>query len=158
MLVRVPFVGMKDGRPLDVEYVLTRRELELIIAPLVERTMGAVDDLLQNTGVSSDVVGEVILVGGQTRTPSVRRRVFNRFNFDAARALDPELTVCSGAAILGQTLEDGGPVLQDVVSVPVWMMVPGEPVKPAIAAQTPVPCARKLTLDRPADAQQLSVL
>ncbi|MEW5854029.1 MAG: Hsp70 family protein [Myxococcota bacterium] len=147
VLVRVPFVGMNRGRPLDVEYLLTRRELELIIAPLVERTMGTCDDLLRCANLTSDLVGEVILVGGQTRTPAVRRRVFSRFNFDPARALDPELAVCSGAALLGHYLECGRSVLQDVLSVPVWMMVPGDGPRQVIAAQTPVPCSRRVTVD-----------
>jgi len=159
-LIRVPFVAMKEGQPLDLEFPLNRASLEMMISPLIERTVSASEDLLTIAGLAAEDVDETVLVGGQTRTHALRRRVFTRFKFDPDKVLNADLAICMGAATLGQDLlSEEGPRLVDVVSVPLWMMVAGSYVEGVIAANTPVPAVRRVTLDkRPVNPGPMTIL
>jgi len=145
--VQVMFAAEKDGRPLDIDFQLTREAMEIITAPLVERTLGACDELLRIACMDAQDVDEVILVGGQTRTQALRRRVFAMYKFDPEKNLSPELTVCVGAAMLGRAMQLQMPSLVDVVSVPIWVTVPGAGMKQVLHSQTAVPCVRRIPVD-----------
>jgi molecular chaperone DnaK len=146
--VRLLFAAEKNGRPIDLEYPLTRDLLEMIIAPLIERSMAPCDELLKKAGMKHADVDELILVGRQTRTPALRRRLYTQFKGDPNRSLRPELAVPSGAALLGSLLDDiAGAPLIDVVSIPIWVMVPGAGPKLALGANTAVPSVGRLALD-----------
>lgn len=147
-IIRVPFATEKDGEPLDIEYKLNREAMDIITAPLVEKTLGACEELLKVALMEASDVDEVILVGGQTRTLALRRRVFAVFQFDPDKNLNPEMTVCVGAAMLGRAMLDQAPALVDVVGVPIWVTVPGAGMKQVLHAQTAVPCVRRVTVDQ----------
>ena len=157
--VRVMFAAEKEGRPLDLEYTLNRQLLDVLIAPLVEKCLGVCEDILKRTGLKPEDVGEVILVGGQTRTQSLRRRIYTLFPGDPNRNLTPELSVATGAALLGSLLDaGGGPPLADVLSVPIWVMTPGRPPQQAIAPSTAVPGVGRVVLDGAAAHVPLALL
>ena len=69
----IPFEGFVYRRD------LTRAEVEARIAPLVEATLGPCRMALKDAGLSRDQIDEVVLVGGSTRVPLVRRRVEELF-------------------------------------------------------------------------------
>src|SRR4029434_1770768 len=58
---------------------ITRGEFETLIRPLVDRTLGPVRQALSDTGLEPNEIDEVVLVGGATRTPLVRRAGPERF-------------------------------------------------------------------------------
>ncbi len=146
--VRVMFAAEKDGRPLDLEYPINRDMFEMLVAPLIERSIGPCEELLKRVGRTPQDVDELILVGRQTRTPALRRRLYGVFKGDPNRSLRPELSVPSGAALLGTLLDDiAGPPLIDVVSIPIWVMAPGAPPKEAIKANTAVPSVGRVQLE-----------
>ncbi|MEW5853274.1 MAG: Hsp70 family protein [Myxococcota bacterium] len=158
--VRVVFAGEKNGRPIDLDYAMNREMLEQMIAPLIERCVGACEELLARKGLKASDVGELILVGGQTRTPALQRRLQAVFRTDPAKNINPELSVAAGAAMLGRSLDmPAGPGLVDVVSVPIWMMVPGKGPMEAIGANTAVPCARRMPIEnRPPPGMPLALV
>lgn len=144
--VRIPCVALKEGRFIDLEGTLTRVGMEGMVEPLVERCAAAFEDLLVRSRLPAESVDEIVLVGGQARMPAVRQR-FARFTRTAPdRDVHPELGVAIGAAILGHNLSRGSPGLQDVAPMPISLMIPGGATLQVIAANTPVPCARAVTL------------
>lgn len=156
--VRVMFAGEKDGRPLDMDYTLNREMFDMLIAPLVERTMGPLEELVKKAGLTRDQVDELILVGRQTRTLAVRRRVYSLFKGDPVRNPTPELSVPCGAALLASKLDDvAGPPLVDVVSVPIWMVLPGQQPRMAVHANTAVPSVGRIPLDGVATSGPLTI-
>ena len=76
--------------------VLTRRTLEALIEPYIERTLKACKQALQDAGVES--VDRVVLVGGSTRTPAVAQAVAACFDQTPLCTLDPDQVVAMGAA------------------------------------------------------------
>lgn len=147
--VRVPVVAQKDtGGFIDFQHHLTREEMENIVTPLVERCVGACDDVLQRAGLTPKDIDELVLVGGQTRMPFIRRRLSHFPRLSSEKDLNPELGVAVGAAILGRNLrrtKSSG--LNDVVAMPTSVMLPGGRTVEIIPANTPVPCSKSIALE-----------
>lgn len=146
--VRVPVVAQKEnGGFVDFEQRLTREHLEKLIEPLVERCIGAVEDVLARGGLTSDQVDELVLVGGQTRMPVIRRRLSYFPRVAPENEMHPELGVAVGAAILGRNLaRTKGSGLNDVVAMPISVMLVGGRTVEVIPANTPVPCSKAISL------------
>ncbi len=147
--LRVPVIAQRpDGSFLDFRYTITRPELERIVAPLVERCVGACDEVLERGGLGPGQIEELVLVGGQTRMPALRARLGRFPHVSSDKDLNPELAVAVGAAILGRNLafsRDKG--LKDVVPMPISVMLPGGRTQICIDANTPVPCSGEVSLE-----------
>jgi len=84
---------------------ITRAELEDLIAPFVDGTLIRCRMALLDAGLAPADVDEVVLVGGSTRVPLVRRRVEGLFGRPAHCGLDPDEVVAMGAAVQASILE-----------------------------------------------------
>ena len=103
--VLVRQIGVGDrGRELDFRFRMTRSDLERLATPLLSRTFDVCGEVLRQTGRAVKDFDAVLLVGGPTRMPLVRRMVAHFFQRLARTDLDPELVVAQGAAVLGHTL------------------------------------------------------
>jgi Fe-S protein assembly chaperone HscA len=78
---------------------LKRQLLEKLIAPIVERTLGPCRECLRDAGLTVEQIDEVVLVGGSTRIPLVRRAVERLFRARPHTELNPEEVVALGAAV-----------------------------------------------------------
>jgi molecular chaperone DnaK len=106
----------KDGVPVNLDLELSRDGYEQMIMPFIEETLGAVHIALESAGLTSSQVDEILLVGGATRTPLIRRRLIEAFGKDPRGEVDPDLCVAMGAAIQGGAIAgvDVSAVLVDV--------------------------------------------
>jgi molecular chaperone DnaK (HSP70) len=95
---------------------LSREDYENMIAPFIEETLGAVHVALESASLTSSQVDEILLVGGATRTPMIRRRLRESFGKEARGEVDPDLCVAMGASINGAAIAgmDVSAVLVDV--------------------------------------------
>ncbi len=78
---------------------ITRQLLEKLIAGIVDRTMGPCRNCIKDAGVTVDAIDEVVLVGGSTRIPMVRRAVEALFRAKPHTELNPDEVVALGAAV-----------------------------------------------------------
>jgi Fe-S protein assembly chaperone HscA len=86
---------------------ITRLEFEALIRPLVDRTLGPVRLALADAGLAPADVDEVVLVGGSTRVPLVRRMVADLFGKPPHSDLNPDEVVALGAAVQADILVSG---------------------------------------------------
>ena len=86
---------------------ITRGEFEQLIRPLVDRTLGPVKQALADAGLEPREVDEVVLVGGSTRVPLVRRLVEGLFGRTPHSDLNPDEVVALGAAVQADILISG---------------------------------------------------
>ncbi len=86
---------------------LTRAAFEAAIAPIVERTLAPCRQALADAGLEPSQIDEVVLVGGSTRMPLVRRRVEELFRRKPHTELNPDEVVALGAAIQADILITG---------------------------------------------------
>jgi molecular chaperone DnaK len=85
----------------------TRGQLDALIRPIVDRTMGPVKQALADAQLKPTEMDEVVLVGGTTRTPLIRRTVEEFFGRKPHTELNPDEVVALGAAVQANTLERG---------------------------------------------------
>jgi molecular chaperone DnaK len=94
------------GAALDLHFVMTRAELEMLAAPLIERTFAVCQDALGVARLPVSGFDRIILVGGSTRIPLVRRRVEQFFGSPPLDRVNPEEVVAIGAAIQAAALTE----------------------------------------------------
>jgi molecular chaperone DnaK (HSP70) len=87
-----------------LEESLSREAFDAMAMPFVERTLGHCAAVLKDAGLSVGALDRVVLVGGTTRLPIVRRMVEAFFGMPPYTALDPERVVALGAAVQGAIL------------------------------------------------------
>src|SRR5262249_33173769 len=92
---------------LRVARKMTRTEFEALIAPIVERTLGPVRQALADAELQPSQIDEVVLVGGSTRIPLVRRKVEEQFGRKPHSELNPDEVVALGAAVQADILVTG---------------------------------------------------
>jgi molecular chaperone DnaK len=112
--VHVP--GLMNGKELRVS--VTRDTLERLVSELVFRTIQIVGATVTDAGLTIGDIDDVILVGGQTRMPMVRRGLVDLFEKEPVRGVHPDQVVAIGAAIQAARLDDPAfdtSVLVDVI-------------------------------------------
>ncbi|MGD8374533.1 MAG: molecular chaperone DnaK [Acidobacteriota bacterium] len=115
--INLPFISADEGGPKHLNVNLTRTAFEELIADLVERTKQPCEDALRLASLKPEEVDEVLLVGGQTRTPRVVEVVRDIFGREPNRDRNPDEVVGIGAAIQSGILlgEVKDMVLLDVI-------------------------------------------
>ncbi len=99
--VNLPFISADESGPRHLSRTLTRQQFESLVADLVARTEGPCLDAMKEAGYGPDDIDEVLLVGGQTRTPLVQQAVERIFGRGPNRDINPDEVVAIGAAIQG---------------------------------------------------------
>lgn len=147
--LRVPVVAQRpDGGFVDLQLTVTRELLETLVTPLVERCVSACDDLLTRARLTAADVDELVMVGGMTRMPLIRKRLGHFSKLSTEKEVHPELGVAVGAAILGRNLARSSTSgLADVVAMPISAMLPGGRTLEVIPVNTPVPCVKSVVLE-----------
>ncbi|HYG63083.1 MAG TPA: molecular chaperone DnaK [Thermoanaerobaculia bacterium] len=102
--INLPFISADRSGPRHLARNLTRAHFEALVADLIERTEGPCRDALKAAGLRADQIDEVLLVGGQTRTPAVIRAVERIFGRKPNGDINPDEVVAMGAAIQGGIL------------------------------------------------------
>jgi molecular chaperone DnaK (HSP70) len=136
---------------------LTRTEIERLLEPLVGRTLGPCRRALADAGLSAADIEQVVLVGGSTRVPLVRRRVQEIFGRPPHSQLNPDEVVALGAAVQAQILAGGitDMLLLDVTPLSLGIESLGGIVNVLIPRNTTVPTSAREMFTTSVDGQTL---
>jgi molecular chaperone DnaK len=103
--VNLPYITADASGPKHLVVKITRTKFESLVEDLIERTVAPCRTALKDAGVSIDEIGDVILVGGQSRMPKVQEKVKEIFGKEARKDVNPDEAVAVGAAIQGGVLQ-----------------------------------------------------
>src|SRR6266478_6496952 len=134
---------------------ITRAEVERLIAALVDQTLGPCRLALKDAGLTPDQVDEIVLVGGSTRVPLVRRRVEELFGKTPHSQLNPDEVVALGAAVQAHILAGGitDMLLLDVTPLSLGIETLGGIVSVLISRNTTIPTMAKEYFTTSVDGQ-----
>src|SRR5438477_1531565 len=147
----IPFDGFTYHRE------ITRAELEGLIGKLVDSTLGPCRMALADTGLALSDIDEVVLVGGSTRVPLVRRRVQELFGKTPHSQLNPDEVVALGAAVQAHILAGGitNMLRLDVTPLSLGIESLGGIVNVLIPRNTTIPTSAREMFTTSADGQTL---
>ncbi len=147
--ISLPFIAMDpaSNAPLYLEKKLTKAKFEELIAPLLARIKGPVEQALKDAKLDRSKIDEVILVGGSTRVPAVKRIVKDLLGKEPNQSVNPDEVVALGAAVqagvLTGTVDDI--VLLDVTPLSLGIETKGEVFTKLIDRNTTVPVRKTET-------------
>lgn len=139
--VNLPYVTADATGPKHLAVKITRAKLESLVEDLVARTIEPCKIAMKDAGVSASDIGDVILVGGQTRMPMVQERVKAFFGKEPRKDVNPDEAVAVGAAIQGGVLqgEVKDVLLLDVTPLSLGIETMGSVMTKLIKKNTTIP-------------------
>ena len=139
-------IYLEHGDEIKIELRLSREHFEQMIAPYIRKTIAWCGKTLREADVEPSDVRHIILVGGSTRTPCVRRRVEDFFGQPFLSDIDPDKVVAIGAAQQADILAGNGSgeemLLLDVLPLSLGIETMGNLVSRIIERNTVIPVAR----------------
>jgi molecular chaperone DnaK len=153
--VDLPFIASDSTGPKNLHYTLTRTKLEEVARPIVSKTEETIRKVMNDAKLSPAEVDKVILIGGMTRMPLVRKFVEDVAGKPAERGVDPMEAVAIGAAIQGAVLagEIKDILLLDVTPLSLGVETLGGITEHLIEKNATIPTKRSKTFTTAADFQ-----
>jgi molecular chaperone DnaK len=151
-----------DGNPLDLDITVTRAQLEDLTTDLIDRSIATCERILLEAGTSREQVDEMLLVGGQSRMPLVRKKLEGFIGKPPSQKVHPDEAVGIGAAIMAHSLSSkAGPqdmTLLDVLPMAIGLNKVDGSMHVLFAKNQPLPDYKTRTLTTSKDNQRSIML
>ncbi len=153
--INLPYITANQTGPKHLQYTLTRSKFEELIRPIVERCRHPLEEAISAGKLQKSDIAKIILVGGPTRIPMVKKFVEDFFGRKAEGGVDPMECVAIGAAIQGAVLSGDikDIVLLDVTPLTLGIETLGGVSTPVIPANTTIPTKKSQIFTTAADMQ-----
>ncbi len=155
--INLPFIAHDPSSgSKNLELRLTRAKLDELIRPIVDRCRPSIEKALEDAKLTKSDVGKIVMVGGPTRIPLVKKFVSEIIGKDVESGVDPMEAVAMGAAIQAGII--AGDVTSDIVLLDVTPLTLGIETmggvrEPLIERNTTIPTSKSKVFTTAADNQ-----
>jgi len=153
--VNLPYITANQTGPKHLQYTLSRSKFEELIAPIIKRAEKPLENAISSAKLTKNDLTKIILVGGPTRIPYVRKFIEDYFGRKEEGGVDPMECVAIGAALQGAVLSGDikDIVLLDVTPLTLGIETLGGVVTTLIPANTTIPSKKSQVFTTAADMQ-----
>jgi len=154
--INLPFIAQDSSGAKNLEVKLTRAKLDDLVNSIVQRCKSSIEKAIEDAKISTSDITKIVLVGGPTRMPIVRKFVSDTVKKEAESGVDPMEAVAFGAAVQAGII--AGDVTSDIVLLDVTPLTLGIETlggvrEPIIERNTTIPTSKDKTFTTAADSQ-----
>ncbi len=145
--IRVPNLSAAGQPPFNVAVPITRDLFERLIEDLVNRSLSIVQRVLDQAHLKGSDLHDIVMVGGQSRSPIIRRLLTERFGKQPTRGAHPDHAIALGAAIVATAHDTATPItLKDILAKPIRLGFADGHTDVLLPAGAPLPASKEFTI------------
>ena len=154
--ISLPYITIKDGKPIHLNETLTRAKFEQMAMPIIDKVITCGKEAIKESKITTDELDGILLVGGSCRIPLVQERLEKEFGVKLIKNVNLDEAVALGAAVQGSIINgenENNILLLDVTPLSLGIETMGGVMTKLVEANTTIPCKKTQIFSTAVDNQ-----
>lgn len=154
--ISLPYITIKDGKPIHLTETLTRVKFEQLATPIIDKVIGCGKEAIKESKISTKDLDGILLVGGSCRIPLVQERLEKEFGVKLIKNVNLDEAVALGAAVQGSIINgdnENNILLLDVTPLSLGIETMGGVMTKLVESNTTIPCKKTQIFSTAVDNQ-----
>lgn len=154
--ISLPYITIKDGKPIHLTETLTRVKFEQLAMPIIDKVIDCGKEAIKESKISTKDLDGILLVGGSCRIPLVQERLEKEFGVKLIKNVNLDEAVALGAAVQGSIINgdnENNILLLDVTPLSLGIETMGGVMTKLVESNTTIPCKKTQIFSTAVDNQ-----